>query len=303
METETNIGRVSTQEPSPKSQEDKFKNTTAFIEVAFAEGAHFKVPKRFTKEQWERNLDIVLVYLLNPDKSLEEIGRYDGITRERVRQIKDKVIKNLWLNCSIETQTLFPFEQLELALTQRSNELKSKAKGGKSVAINRGLQAGKSIAEIRKERGLSIQQITTSRYVLRRWGTEVPHIITPHSEIVDLEKQLRNAKTDQEKQKYLNQVKRDFYAHHRKGNDPLFMSTRNLFKKAGFNEGFHSQNSAILLASLKNVGFPTGEIHIENRSKREKEGIRTYHFALAKDEERAKAILLADPSLERFRRS
>lgn len=282
-----------------------FAKTIKFIETAMAEGAHFKVPERASKERWERDIDITLVYLLS-DESLEDTGRiYGGITRERVRQIRNKTISDLWRYCSTETQALFPFEELELEkhLTQKSRERLSLARGGRSVLVNRGLQAGKSIAEIKKENGLSIHQIGQSRYPLREWGTVVPYLITPHSKNLELENKLRNVETDQEKQELLNQVKRTFYHDHVKGENPLLTTIRGIALEAGLSLGFGNQNVSIVLESLKNVGFPMGETPIKSKSKTGEERVETYHFGLARDKERAKQILLSDPNLQRFRRS
>lgn len=307
METLSKIGRVNVQEPTPKLREDKFQNTIAFIETAFAEGAHLKLPEGTKqKKRWERDVDITVVYLLNPDETLEDVGKiFGGITRGRIKQIKDKTMNTLWLNCSSETQTLFPLNELDLEkpLTQKSRERMSRSRGGISIFIRDHVASGKSVKQIRKEGRYSKQQLISARKTLKRWGVrDLGYVIIPASQNLDLEENLKKAATDQEKQKFLNQVKLNFYARDRRRNDPLLMSIRNIFKKAGFNEGHLSQNFAVLLASLKDAGLPIGELQ-KKAKKEEKEIFQRYYFTLAKDKERAIQILFADPNLQRFRRS
>ena len=129
-----------------------------------------------------------------------------------------------------------------------------------------------------------------------------PYINTPHSQNLELEKNLKNAKRDKEKQELLNQVKFSFHNNHIQGTDPLFVSVSNIFREAGFTDGVGHQNFTFLLASLKRVLFPVGELQ-KNVKIGGNEVVLKYHFTLAKDKKRAKQILLADPNLQRFRRS
>lgn len=303
MEREAKIGIDNTQESTPKSKEDKFNNTIVFLRTAIAEGAHLKRPDKTPEEAWVRQKNIVGIYFGSP-AALEDLGRMYGVTRERIRQLVKKSMEHLWLSCLPETQALFPFGELELRkpLTQKSRERISEAHGGKSVLINRELQAGKSIREIQKEKGISRQQIKGSRHVLREWSTAVPFFRTPHSQNLELEKNLKNAEKDQEKQEVLSQVKRRFYQDHVKGENSLLIASTNIALEAGLSLGFQRQNRRIFIESLKNVGFPMGEITEKRMSRTGKEMIATYHFILARDKERAKRIVLSDPNLQRFRR-
>ena len=294
-------------EPTFIPKEDKFQNTIAFLRNALAEEAHLKIPlfKRggISEDQWVRQKNILGIYFGSP-AVLEDIGRMYGVTRERTRQLRDKWMQNLWKNCSSETQALFPFEELALdkPKNQKSRERVSETLGGISIFIRNQMALGKSVEQIR-EYGLSMRQITQSRYVLHQWGTEVPpYINTPPSKNLELEKNLKNAKEDKEKQELLNQVKLSFHKKQIQGTDPFLVSVSNIFKEAGFTQDFHLQNFTFLLTSLKNAGFPVGELQ-RNAKKAGKRIILRYYFILAKDKERAQKLLLADPNLQRFRQS
>lgn len=306
METETKIGVVSTRETANKSQEDKFKNTIAFLKTAIAEGAHFRVPKGIKTNHWEEYVNVTAVYILNPDETLEDVGKiYGNKTRESMRQTRDKTLRGLWENCSAETQTLFPYGELlrKKPLSQRSKELMSNARGGRSALVYRELQSDKSIEVIRKETGLSSKQVSASRIVLRRWDIESPFLNTSRSGNPTLEMKLKSTELDSEKQVFLNQVKYGFYQKHVCVDNPLLMRARDVFEEAGFSYGFQNQNFAILLAYLERVNFPIGKVQVKRTSKTGQEYFSRYHFILAKDKKRVKQILLADPNLEQFKRS
>lgn len=307
MEKEVNIGKA--EELPTKSREDKFKNTIAFLKAAIDEGVHWNVPqyrdnrnKWISEDQWIRQRNISGIYFGSP-ATLENIGRMYGITKEMVRLIKKSGVYNLWKNCSLETQILFPLQEIALGkpLSQKSKERKSHSRGGRSVLINRQLQAGKSIKEIQEENGLSSRNINASRLVLRKWGTEVPYINTPPSKNLELENKLRSAETDKEKQELLNQVKRRFYHTHVRGNDALLVSVLKVIQEARFRVRNFYRVFTLSQQAIVNGRIPMGEL--EQKVKvGDGEIVSKYHFILAKDKERAIKILQEDPNLQRFRR-
>lgn len=95
----------------------------------------------------------------------------------------------------------------------------------------------------------------------------MPYIITPPSKNLELEKNLKNADTYQEKQKFLKQVKYEFYKDYRGGDDPLLIPIEDAVKEAGLNKGWQSRNLVMFYDSLKSVDFPMGEIHKKRRSR------------------------------------
>lgn len=146
MEREARIGIVNVQESIPKPKEDKFKNTLAFLKAAIAEGAHLKKPDQTPEDAWVRQKNIIGTYFGSP-ATLEEIGRIYRGTRTMVKDTEKRGMRNLWGNCSSETQELFPFQQLALIKprSQKSRERTSRSKGGVSITIRDQMASGKSI--------------------------------------------------------------------------------------------------------------------------------------------------------------
>lgn len=197
-----------------------FEETIGFIEAALAEGAHSKVPKRFTKEpwMWKRNLDATLIYSLNPDIDLERTGRlfnYETYNhgREWTRQTRNATMWDLWANSSAKTQSLFPFEELELnkPRPQRTKEI--------------------IVFSSRKE--------STSK----------------NEELLD---NLKKAKTNQEKQDILDQISYCFYLKHTKGDNPLLIPVKTLIIEAGYHVR-RFQDYSLFHQAIKNK-VPMAEI-------------------------------------------
>ena len=296
MEREQRIG-------SSGQEAQGFEKTLKFLQRAIAEKAHLKKPPHgnISEDVWVRQKNIVGVYFGSPATG-KEIGKiYGGVTRQAIKQSKDSGMRNLWKNCSSETQAEFPFQELILGkpLSQRLRERMSLALGEKRIQLIGDLNAGKSIQQIKEQRVLSTQQIANYRYRLKKRNIEVPYVITPHSKIQELENRLRNAETNEEKQEFLNQVLRKFYGGHVKGENPLLMSIKKVAMEGGFY--YNPRDTRLFVEVLKAAGFPLGQIKERTVPKGSKTR-PTYSFILSKDKERAKEIFIADPNLQRFRR-
>lgn len=149
-----------------------FAKTLAFLRAAIAEGAHLKIPfwirGKFTgqisEDAWVRQKNIVGVYFGSP-AALEDIGKMYRVTREMVRVIKDRGMRNIWRNCSSETQAIFPFQELTLSkpLSPRSRERFSRAQGGISISIRDQMALGKPVKQIREEGNHSTRQFEAAR--------------------------------------------------------------------------------------------------------------------------------------------
>jgi len=296
-----------------EQQAKGFAKTQAFLREALAEGAHLKIPfwirhdgytGHVSEKQWVRQKNIVGIYFGSP-ASREDIGRSYGVTRERISRVIKQGVLHLWQNSTPEIQATFPFEELALnkPLSQRSREKASLAGGGTSILLKEEIKTGRSVKQIQEGGVLSGAQIFHSRRVLRTWGIEVPYTNTSKFQNIELEKRLRAAEKDEEKQNLLGKVKRNFYHSHLAGEDPVLMPIGTLIREAGLTQGFQNRNLPIFLGALRNIKFPMGEIVKKYTAKTGDEKPQTYRFILAKDKERAKQIPLADPNLQRFRRS
>jgi len=284
-------------EPTKVQEPQGFLGTQEFLKTAIAEGADIKKPKMISESVWRRNIDITWLYC-ETDKTQEEIKEMFTLSRERVRQIIDITTQRLWNNSSLQTQALFPLEQLVLRkpLSVKSKERHSLVRGGLSVFIRNELDAGKSIEQIRGEAGLSMESIGDSRRVLKGWGRHVPYFIhNTHPQTIELEKKLINAKTDEEKQELLNQITRSFYDKHAKGESPLLVSVKTAITEVGFRPSL--TGIVNFVKSLQSKSFPVREL------KRLVKGtFITSYFFLMQDKQKAQGLWFNDENLQKFYR-
>jgi hypothetical protein len=252
-----------TQQESLTQEEPKrFVKTIQCIETMLAEGAHLRVPERFSKVpwRWERNVDATLTYLLSPEEiSLEHVGKIiHGHTREWERQTRDKTMRYLWLNSSAETQSRFPFEELELN--------KPKIQKTKEITV---------------------------------FSRDELEFKSPHQKNEELLRNLKNANTDEEKQRILDQVPYSFYLENVKGDTPFLMTV----KKAIVNAGYHirrPQESSLFYGVIKIEEIPM--VNIPRKTKvGSKEIVLSYHAVLTEDyEERVKNAWRKREDLQKF---
>ena len=276
-----------------------FANTLECLKRAFSEGADKKKPPKLSEHEWLRRINMVDIYCYETDSLQKDVGRDHGITRERARQLIKKTILDLWHNASLQTQELFPIEALcfRKPFSQKLRERMSLAQRGISVLIMEGLRAGKSIQQIQEENAIPLSQIFSSRHTLRTWGFELPYRRTTPSQNIELENQLRETKTDEEKKELLRQVKHAFYANHVAGENPILTSITNAIREAGFY--IESRRGTVLfLTPLRDSGFPIEQLR--QRINMPTQKTRSYHFFLSQDKERAKNIWLQDKNLQRF---
>ena len=170
----------------PETEKTKaYKNKIAFIEGALVEGAHLRLPvgSRLSVEQWQRRVDIGLVYNLNETITAEEIGKKLGVSRERVRQLNVEFIQYLWGNCSVELQTRFPLEKIpfDKPPSQVYKEEKSRLMGGISLKVKDQIASNiNSLTEIEERTGLSKRTISNTRKTLSGWGIILPRETEEH---------------------------------------------------------------------------------------------------------------------------
>src|SRR3989344_6810013 len=159
-----------------ETAERSFENTLAFVTdervTSVPVDTRTQIPSRnrkMTQAQWERNWSILGEYL-GTDKTLEEIGRDRDLTRERVRQIVGKGVKQLHEVQSPEVQDEYPLDSLSYSkpLPLPSRKRTSKAHGGLSVEIEQALLGGQKISQIKEE--FSSKQIGNARRILGGWG-------------------------------------------------------------------------------------------------------------------------------------
>ncbi len=157
--------------PTPISQDPSFENTQVFFSALSFPIDSKNPPKPFgykklggqTREGWARNWDILGRHL-GTDAVLEEAGANE-ITRERVRQITKTLINQSYDSAPAALKEAFSRASLgtRKPYSIHKGMRRSEAKGGKMREVKEAVLAGKSIAEIKEETGVSSQTIANCR--------------------------------------------------------------------------------------------------------------------------------------------
>lgn len=146
-----------TQEPKPKVDlQAKLNNQRAFVNAVIEDGVHLRTPQGISEAEWKRQKEIV-ARIVGTDFTGADLGEMFGIERERVRQIFNEGVRNLWRSSNAETQEQFPLERLfgiRKPVTLRLAEKISTSQGGYLTEIRKLAEAGvrspKKIAEALK---------------------------------------------------------------------------------------------------------------------------------------------------------
>lgn len=277
-----------------RSKSASFDITRRFFQTALREDAH----QVQTLERVERNREIVRQYIETGD-TLKEIGSRHDITREATRIIIRQEIVKLWLNCSKETQGLFPPECIRLRKPASVRGIRGRV----STAVSRMQAEGKSIAEIREEIGA--ESLKYARRRLRSWGIEVPYLRRPAVKSLKFYRELAGKLAqpnfpDVEIQKLLSRVSRYFLNIDKRQGQPSVTSVGHIISGCGFH--YRRRETWHFINPLRTAGIPVGEVSRLAKSK-SGEVTQRYYFIAARHMERARQALESDPNLEKYRHS
>lgn len=115
-----------------------------------------------------------------------------------------------------------------------------------------------------------------------------------------LAEDLKNAKTDEEKQRLLNSVTRGLYHRLTKGDNPILIAVKSLVSKGGFHLP-NRKDFTIFQQAIKSADIPMGNLQyayiIDGKEKK-----FSYHFICSSDTERAIEALNSNQNLKPFLR-
>jgi len=193
-----------------KATPESHARTMEFIEASMVEGAHLRVPTRFLSEKaWNRTVDIGLLFHAGPETTGPLLANMYGVTREDIRQTKNRFIVDLYKNSSKETRQKFPLDSIALGkpAVQSTREKICQGNGGlglklKDLIEKEGLtDAGEIVARLGTTRTRLRKIIKSEMY--KNWGLnlEVKWACRNFKEVEDKVNQLTS---DRELKKYLD---------------------------------------------------------------------------------------------------
>ncbi|MDO8621365.1 MAG: hypothetical protein Q7R31_03775 [Candidatus Levybacteria bacterium] len=238
---------------------ESYARKIEFIETAMAEGAHNNPSpksKKITRDGWDRELDIGLLYNVGPETTAGSIGFLYGLTRERIGKISRQFIIDLHSNCSLETQDKFPLRRISFdkPLLQVSREKRSLSRGGISLRIKQEIESGvNDLATIAQNLGLSEREISMHGRVLRGWGIILPRKTVSVREIREM---IRQEGDDKKLQELLDSFSPIQIRGSIERERNIEQSTFVFLGKFLFKLGFSFQNAQFMAKVLKSIGIP-----------------------------------------------
>jgi len=187
-----------------------------FIQTAMGEGAHlvFPVSKAtgitMSKEAWDRIVDIGLLYHLGPETTGQSLAAMYKVTREAIRQTRNKFIVDLYENSSAKTKKKFPLETIILSkpVIQPQREKLSERKGGiaikvKSLMQEEGITDSKVICSRLGITAAALRIIIKSGMFKEQWGLDL-QVEGIRRSFKEVEDKVNEMTDDKELRKYLD---------------------------------------------------------------------------------------------------
>lgn len=277
--------------------------TREFLKRALLEGAHIRKPDGISEKDWIRMRNIIGIYF-STAADTTQIGRIYGVSREAIRQLKQKGIKLLWQNSSSEAQEQFPIDQILLGKKSGDypDEYKLLVKGGVGNKIVNLLEEDRDIREIAEALNLTRQSTLPRLRLLKRLGTEIPKFKDINTQNKELIAKLNDETlANDEIQALLNQARFGFCERNTLGANPLFSRVFKFLNECGFRH-IPLKERRRFIQLLKEVGLPMCSFSERVNSKKQK-GVRNSYFMLARHRKWAERILQERPELERFKKS
>lgn len=260
-----------------------------FLKQAFAEGAHLTTPPGMNSERWANYRNIFGTYILS-HATLGQVGKIYGISRERVRQINEIVLKKL-----------FPENKISI-----KKEVKYLPKEWLLVKDNLGTEIVEFL-----EQGLSTDQILScfdtrsSRTeaikvlrMLREMDFDIKRIKKSHGEYLRIQQELlKEDLSDGQIQSLLDQINSmqgiQFLLPTRKAVIPI----RDVLLSVGFH--YRINKAEVFYDALIDAGIPFGMAENIVQTGPQK-GRRWYYFIAAQHRQRAEKALQTNPDLVKF---
>ncbi len=257
-----------------------YPRTRQFLLLAIAENAHLQKPAKVTADAWVRQRNMIGSYFAS-HSTLQELADIHGaVTNEAIRQIIQRGMDHLWMNCSSETQQLFPFASIPLnkPSSLRTRVARSLTRPGeKSLAkVLQGLEQGQSLQQIRQESNLSSQQICNTRKRLKRFGIELPRQIRNTRENELLAQRLSETTDKESVRTFFGEIRRRFCQVYSRGENPILIVLSNLARSAGY----HFRTAAVddFVECLQAAGIPVySDIQTIKTGKKRGHTLRYYY--------------------------
>ncbi len=252
---------------------------------------HFPPKNSHPAQKWEFRYSIAGRYI-GGDDPLEQIAGGFDLTRERIRQIVKKGIKEIWGNSPPEIKDRFPFASFNFRkpLSLKSRQRKSQAHGGQSLVVYN-LTQGKSPAEIRKALGGTYHG-RYKRKVLRSWGIDIPRQNNDYSQLAQAQISAADA------QKVLDSIRNISVPDMLRRTNPLIVSLLPVARKADLYP--RSQDLPDILGVLQSQGVPSRAVAVTTHKNGQEVKI-TYRILPAVFEKRAIGYLANALELEHLR--
>lgn len=280
-----------------------YEVTRQFVQTALSEQADLPPPTRCGRGQWNRDLTILERYV-QTGVTLQQLGHDFYLTREGVRVVVSRTIRQLWLRCPPLIQSLFPLSELSTRKPESGQRISiglSRVSGGRSIKIAEMLQQEKSWPEIKESLGLRWSELKASREIVSRWGLVTPELPTPTPIYQKLASQLTDpAKTDMDIQQILAQISPHIFDADQHHHPPLLITMARLLREMGFHywTGQGQMQQFVDILTAKNI--PVGKV-VKTVRNGPQQGPQRYRFIAAIHRERARQVLESDLTLQPFR--
>jgi len=289
---------------------ESYARKVDFIETAMGEGAHLILPVSkatgitMSKEAWDRIVDIGLLYHLGPETTGQSLANMYGITKEAIRQTRDKFIVNLYENSSDKTKKKFPLKTIILRkpviLPQR--EKLSERNGGialkvKSLMQEEGITDAK---EITSRLGITAAdlRIIMESGMFKRWGLDL-HVDRINRSFKEVEDKVNEMTDDKELQEYLDGFSGPSlrsYIYRKDSTQTIFGLLGATLKELGVKNNRYAKPVAL---KLKADGIPVRLLSGGVQKKGEHEHQKTYFIYFLKQKQRIIDAVIALGSLRK----
>lgn len=180
--------------------------TAEFLVAAYHDGAYDRfLQQAQNSPDLARRLSTISLYLHLPNTTLEDTGKLlspqQPLSRERARQYVQEGLAVLLRFSSDELQNRFSSEKIPLRkpLGNKSKIRQSLALGGKTVRIINMTAGGTPLNQVKKDLGLSGQNLIQARRVAQGWGLEIDYFQLPLSHLEQLAPLFSDPNSSEEK--------------------------------------------------------------------------------------------------------
>lgn len=284
-----------------------YPRTRDFLLAAIAEGAHLNpiLRRNATEDTWIRQRNMIGAYFAS-DATHQSLADIYGVARQRIFQIIRHGVVNLWRSSSPELKQLYPFESIPLNKPESLADhlaRSSRSVNSLMVKVLAGLEAGKSLAQIKQKEDLTGDQIADVRIRTRKLGIEIPYQAKMRSpaERKRLVGRLSQATDKTLVRTLFREVRLPFCRNHSRGEDRCFVTVTNLAREAGYY--FRNTEANQFVRPLQKADIPIRSFRRRLKRGKNKGLIQRYYFITRPFEEQSKQIYQHTKKLDKFKQN